>query len=141
MLDHVPHAKAVGLSVVSVERGAAVLKLPYNDNLVGNPDTGVVHGGVITTLLDNCCGIAVGASLNEMRPIATLDLRIDYMKPATPKEDILARAECYKVTANIAFVRATAYHTDISDPIATAVGAFMLNTAIVRPPKPEGGVS
>jgi acyl-coenzyme A thioesterase PaaI-like protein len=60
------------------------------------------------------------------------------MKPATPKEDILARAECYKTTANIAFVRATAYHTDIADPIATAVGAFMLNTAITRPPKPEG---
>lgn len=135
MLDHVPHAKAVGLSVVSVERGAAVLKLPYDEKLVGNPDTGVVHGGVITTLLDNCCGIAVGSSLNEFRPIATLDLRIDYMKPATPKEDILARAECYKVTANIAFVRATAYHTDIKDPIATAVGAFMLNTAIVRQAK------
>ena len=135
MLDHVPHAKAVGLTFVSIERGVAVLKLPYDEKLVGNPDTGVVHGGVITTLLDNCCGIAVGSSLEAMRPIATLDLRIDYMKPATPKEDIFARAECYKVTANIAFVRATAYHTDIGDPIATAVGAFMLNTAITRQPK------
>jgi uncharacterized protein (TIGR00369 family) len=136
MLDHVPHAKAVGMTVVSVERGAAVLKLPYDERLVGNPDTGVVHGGVITTLLDNSCGIAVGASLNEMRPIATLDLRIDYMKPATPKLDIFARAECYKTTTNIAFVRACAYHDDPNDPIATAVGAFMLNTAIVRP-KPD----
>ena len=135
MLDHVPHAKAVGLTFVSIERGVAVLKLAYDEKLVGNPDTGVVHGGVITTLLDNCCGIAVGSSLEMMRPIATLDLRIDYMKPATPKEDIYARAECYKVTANIAFVRATAYHTDIADPIATAVGAFMLNTAITRQPK------
>ena len=133
MLDHVPHAKAVGMTVVSVERGTAMLKLPYDERLVGNPDTGVVHGGVITTLLDNSCGIAVGASLNEMRPIATLDLRIDYMKPATPKLDIFARAECYKMTANIAFVRASAYHDDPDDPIATAVGAFMLNTAIVRP--------
>ena len=58
------------------------------------------------------------------------------MKPATPKLDIFARAECYKVTANIAFVRASAYHGDAADPIATAVGAFMLNTAINRP-KPE----
>lgn len=129
MLDHVPHAKAVGLSIVSVEKGAAVLKLPYDEKLVGNPDTGVVHGGVITTLLDNCCGIAVGMALGEMRPIATLDLRIDYMKPATPKLDILARADCYKVTANIAFVRASAYHADMADPIATAVGAFMLDAA------------
>ena len=135
MLNHVPHAAAVGLSLVSVEKGIAVVKLPYDEKLVGNPDTGVVHGGVITTLLDNCCGIAVGMSLGEMRPIATLDLRIDYMKPATPKLDILARAECYKVTANIAFVRAAAYHADPADPIATAVAAFMLDTVVDRKPK------
>lgn len=138
MLDHVPHAKAVGLALVSVEKGTAIVKLPYDDHLIGNPDTGVVHGGVITTLLDNCCGIAVGMSLGEMRSIATLDLRIDYMKPATPKLDIFARAECYKVTANIAFVRAAAYHVDWSDPIATAVGAFMLDAAGARSPKPRG---
>lgn len=135
MLDHVPHAKAVGLSLVSVEKGVAVCKLPYDEKLVGNPDTGVVHGGVVTTLLDNCCGIAVGASLGGFRSIATLDLRIDYMKPATPKLDVFARAECYKVTANIAFVRAAAYHLDPSDPIATAVGSFMLDTGEPRKTK------
>ncbi len=139
MLDHVPHAKAVGLSIVSVEKATAVVKLPYDEKLVGNPDTGVVHGGVITTLLDNCCGIAVGMALGEMRPIATLDLRIDYMKPATPHLEIFARAHCYKVTANIAFVRASAYHLDPSDPIATAVGAFMLNTAGNRTSKSRMG--
>jgi acyl-coenzyme A thioesterase PaaI-like protein len=61
--------------------------------------------------------------------IATLDLRIDYMKPATPERDIFAYAECFKVTKNIAFVRGLAYHTDRNDPIATCAATFMLGTS------------
>lgn len=128
MLDHVPHAHAIGMVLVHIEKGVAILKAPYSQKLVGNPQTGVVHGGVITSLLDNCCGIAVTSKLMQFGAIATLDLRIDYMKPATPKEEILARAECYKVTNNVAFARAVAYHTDPNDPIAAAVATFMLNS-------------
>jgi acyl-coenzyme A thioesterase PaaI-like protein len=64
--------------------------------------------------------------------IATLDLRIDYMKAANPGEDIFAFAECYKVTKNIAFARGVAYHTDRTDPIATCAAAFMLGTKSQR---------
>ena len=133
MLDHVPHAKAVGLSIVSVERGAAVLKLPYDDKLVGNPDTGVVHGGVITTLLDNGGGASVMTALDELRAVATLDLRIDYMKPATPGRDIVGYCHCHKVTRHIAFVRGTAYHETPDDPIATAAMTFMVGASRTLP--------
>ncbi len=70
------------------------------------------------------------------RPIATLDLRIDYMKPATPGKDLLARAECYKLTRNVAFVRGVAYHDDPSDPIATSVATFMLSAPDREPSTP-----
>jgi uncharacterized protein (TIGR00369 family) len=129
ILAGVPHAAALQLTVMEIKPGGeAVCKIPYAEHLVGNPDTGVVHGGVITSLLDNTCGIAVGAKTQLRGQIATLDLRIDYMKPATPREDIFAFAECYKVTKNIAFVRGLAYHTDRNDPIATCAAAFMLGT-------------
>ena len=104
MLTAVPHAAALKLTVIDVKPGEVVCKVPYAEHLIGNPDTRVVHGGVITALLDNTCGIAVGSKTALQGQIATLDLRIDYMKPATPGEDILAFAECYKVTKNIAFV-------------------------------------
>lgn len=139
LIEHVPHAKAIGLTVVDAKRGEAWLSVPYAAHLVGNPETGVIHGGVITSLLDNACGIAVQLALPERNSIATLDLRIDYMKPATPKLDLVAHTHCYKVTANIAFVRGTAYHTDENDPIATCVGTFMLaaNRAMPMPISPE----
>src|ERR1700743_3329739 len=38
-------------------------RLPYSENLVGDPQTGVVHGGVITGLLDHTCGLAVMSKL------------------------------------------------------------------------------
>ncbi|MCE9524040.1 MAG: PaaI family thioesterase, partial [Alphaproteobacteria bacterium] len=127
-LTAVPHAAAISFTVVEIKPGEVTCMVPFAEHLIGNPDTRVVHGGVITSLLDNTCGIAVGSKTALAGQIATLDLRIDYMKPATPDQAIFAFAECYKVTKNIAFVRGVAYHTDRNDPIATCAAAFMLGT-------------
>jgi uncharacterized protein (TIGR00369 family) len=132
ILAGVPHAAALQLMVVELKAGEAVCKGPYAEHLIGNPDTRVIHGGVITALLDNACGIAVGSKTRLIGRIATLDLRIDYMKAANPDEDIFAFAECYKVTKNIAFARGIAYHADRNDPIATCAAAFMLGTKSQR---------
>lgn len=134
LVSHVPHARAIGLTVLDVQPGHVWLRIPYADFLVGNPETGVVHGGVITTLLDNGGGAAVMTALEDLRAIATLDLRIDYMKPATPGRDILGHCHCHKVTRNVAFVRGTAYHDTPDDPIASAVMTFMLGANRTTPP-------
>ena len=102
--------------------------VPYSDKLVGNPDTGVLHGGAITALLDAASGAAVFASLTDWVPIATLDLRIDYLRPAEPGRDVMAQASCYKMTKHVAFTRAVAYHDDPEHPIASSVGTFMVST-------------
>jgi uncharacterized protein (TIGR00369 family) len=127
-IDLVPHNKALGIETVELERGTALLKLPYDPKLIGNPDTGTLHGGAITALLDASCGTAVFAALTEWAPIATLDLRIDYLRAADAGKDVMCRARCYKLTRNVAFTRAFAYHDSEDDPIASAVGTFMLHT-------------
>lgn len=130
-LTRIPHAAAIGMQLVSWDEGGCVIRVPYADHLVGDPDTGVIHGGVITALLDNASGMAVrtGPSTeSNSGGMATLDLRIDYMRPADPGKDLLAHAECYRVTSSVAFVRATAYHDTRNDPIATSVATFMLGT-------------
>jgi len=137
----IPHAAAIGMQLVSRAPHRCVVRVPYAEHLVGDPDTGVIHGGVITAVLDNASGIAVrGEQDNEaVGGMATLDLRIDYMRPAEPKRDLYTEAECYRTTANIAFVRAWAYHDDRNDPIATSVATFMLGTA--SPPGVPGAAS
>ncbi len=59
------------MRVVAFERAIAVFQLPYDEKLVGNPDTGVLHGGAITALLDACSGASVFAALTEWSSIAT----------------------------------------------------------------------
>ena len=127
LLRDVPHNEAIGLELVAAEPYRVIVKVPYAERLVGNPDTGVLHGGVITTMLDAASGIACLCAMEELVSIATLDLRIDYMKPAEPRRDLLGRAHCYKMTRNIAFVRGVAYHEDPAEPIATSVASFMLS--------------
>jgi uncharacterized protein (TIGR00369 family) len=126
--EGIPHNKALGMELLELERGEAKFRLPYDAKLVGNPDTGVLHGGAITALLDASSGAAVFASLTDWVPIATLDLRIDYLRAAEPGRDVVCHATCYKRTRNVAFTRAIAYHDDPADPIASSVGTFMLST-------------
>jgi uncharacterized protein (TIGR00369 family) len=121
-----PYNAALGLRAEAAADDGLTLVLPYREELVGNPDTGVLHGGCVTGLVDAACGLSVLIALRRPIRVATLDLRIDYLKPGTPPKDIRALAECYKLTRQIAFVRATAFHDDRSDPIASAAGTFIL---------------
>lgn len=135
--ERTPHALALGMKFVEAGRdeatglGHGALRLPYADHLVGDPETGVIHGGCITALLDQTCGMAVGMTVADGRAIATIDLRIDYLRAAKPGATVYARAECYKVTrSDVAFVRAFAYDEDPSDLVAAANGTFMTNTRV-----------
>ena len=124
----VPHNMALGLEFLELCDAEARMRLPYSTEIVGHPETGVIHGGAITALMDACSGAAVFMALSEPITLATLDLRIDYLKPATPGQAVIARAECYKVTRNVAFARCVAYHHSEEDPVASAAGAFMLSS-------------
>lgn len=134
MMQLSAYARELGAELTAVEAGRARLSLPYRPGFVGDPDTGVIAGGIVTALLDSACGYAVWASLPEFRSIATLDLRIDYMRPARPREALQAQAECYKLGRSIAFVRALAFETDVADPVAAAQGAFILDSDGDRKP-------
>jgi uncharacterized protein (TIGR00369 family) len=117
------------VSGLRLDRGApgeAWSSLPYRPVFVGDTETGVLHGGVVTAMLDESCGMAVQLALDGTRAIATLDLRIDYQKPATPGLDIKAHSFCYRITRSIAFVRSTAYQESEDDPVATATACFMI---------------
>ncbi len=126
----VPHNLALGLRVLDVSPTEASFELPYDARLVGNPDTGTLHGGAITALLDACSGAAVFAALPSLVPIATLDLRIDYLRPAEAGKPVIAKATCYKLTRNVAFTRGVAYQDDPENVIAHSVGTFMLSTKL-----------
>ncbi|HSV01776.1 MAG TPA: PaaI family thioesterase [Phenylobacterium sp.] len=128
MTTSVPQAAALGLKLVAVGEASGTMEVPWREDLVGDPDTGVIAGGVVTSLLDHTCGLAISAAAKgQMFGTATLDLRIDYMRPAAPRAGVTAEAHCYKLTRSVAFVRAQAWDADPADPIATVQAAFMMS--------------
>ncbi|WP_298918126.1 PaaI family thioesterase [uncultured Algimonas sp.] len=125
MIASTPHATELGIQFVAVGEGQATLSLPYSSGLVGDAKTRVLHGGAVTTLLDQACGLAAFTGFDTMGALATLSLRIDYQRAAKPDQTIIGTAECYKTTTHVAFLRALAHDGDESDPVATAQATFM----------------
>ncbi|MFC3616271.1 PaaI family thioesterase [Lutimaribacter marinistellae] len=123
-IEAIPHARALKLELTYIGNGEAEISMPYNEDLIGDPRRGVIHGGAVSAMLDTCSGAAVMSHPHAPGGTATIDLRIDYMRAATPGQAIRTRATCYHITRNVAFVRATAYDDDADRPVATASGSF-----------------
>ncbi|NEY89745.1 PaaI family thioesterase [Tabrizicola oligotrophica] len=122
-----PHARELGLTIIRLGNGHATITMPYDPRLVGDPATGVLHGGAISALMDTASGAAVLSHPAAPVSTATLDLRIDYFRPATPGQAITARADCHHVTRSVAFIRVIATDQDETRPVAMGTGAFTLD--------------
>ena len=128
-IQAIPHSRDLGMELRSLGNGEATIAMPYDARLVGDPETGVISGGAVSALMDTCCGAAVMCHPKNGGGTATLDLRIDHMRAATPGQGLETVATCYHVTRSVAFVRATAWDDDRDNPVATATGAFTVEGA------------
>jgi uncharacterized protein (TIGR00369 family) len=127
MMEWTPQGRALGFELTKLDGAKVVARVPYRPEHVGDPETGVIAGGVITTFLDQISGMATVLAMKEPAMVATIDIRIDYMRAATPGRDVFAEAHCYKIGRNVAFVRAIAFEDSIDNPIAHATSTFMVN--------------
>jgi len=125
---NVPHLRECGMRLARVEAGLAEVELPFRMEWLGDVERGLMHTGIITTLVDSASGAAVLSALPAYAPIATLDLRMDYLRPAMKDLLTTCRAECYRLTTHIAFVRASVWQQDPETPVAVSQSAFMLSS-------------
>ena len=119
------HAGTIGAGYLAHGADWAELSLPYDPRLIGDPESGVIASGPILALMDMATSVGVWLRLGRFHAHATLDLRIDYLRPATPGRTVIGRGECYRITRSIAFVRGQAHDGDPEDPIANVAGTFM----------------
>jgi uncharacterized protein (TIGR00369 family) len=122
----VGHGRALGLEYGASGADWVELALPWRSELVSLPETGVMATGAIVSLVDTCSGTAVWTRLGGYKPIVTLDLRLDYLRPAVEGETVIARCECYKLTRKVAFVRGVAHGGDEARPVAHSAATFMI---------------
>lgn len=137
---NIPHAVALGMEFVELDRNRAVGRLPYRPELVGNISNGAIHTGVLISLIDNISGLAVICALPEPESIVTLDLRVDCFKPSIKGKEIFALAECIKLTNTIAFIRGCVYHESPEQPIAGCTGTFFRTGNFIQPKLLDKGI-
>ena len=121
----IPHARALSIEIVGINGIEVLGRMPVQAAFLGDLDRGIVHTGIVTSLIDSLCGLAVLVRIGQRDAIATLDLRVDYLRPTVLGADLHGRAECYRMTGQIAFVRATVWQQDEAEPVATSLSTFM----------------
>ena len=123
----VGHGRALGMEFGASGDDWTELVLPWREELVGVPQNGILASGAIVSLIDTASAAGVWATLGKFIPMVTIDLRIDYLRPAFRGESVYASCECTKLTRRIAFTRGTAHVGDPARPIAYSSGTFMIN--------------
>lgn len=125
-VSNFPLSNELGLTLEACDRGEAWMRLPYRKDLIGEPRSGVLHGGAISALLETTFAVAVHAFPDFLNEAATMDMRVNYMRPARPGSMVMAHGKVKHVTRRIIFVEGSAWDEDDADPMATAAGTFAI---------------
>jgi len=138
-VERTPHMVEIGARVTAIDRARGSMMLPARHDWLGDPARNLMHAGPLTVLADSACGLAVGAALDVDMTYATLDLRMDYLRPAGPERDVHCDAHCFRLTRSVAFIRADVWQDDPAQPIASAQATFMVGTPSGSKPLPPPG--
>lgn len=121
----IPHTRELGLEVMAVDPPEVRLRLPWSDDLLGDAARGLVHGGVLTMLLDTACGSAVLCALPTPEVCPTLDLRVDHFRPAAGGQPIWASARAVRVSESVVFTEGLLWQESVDRPVARGIANFV----------------
>ncbi|KAF0156507.1 MAG: paaI [Syntrophaceae bacterium] len=116
-----PFIKLLGLDVLKLESGTCQLSLKIKDNFRNSHKT--VHGGVIYSLADIGMGVAVYSTLKKDQEAATIEIKINYLKPAQVTT-LVCDAKIIQKGKKIAVLEAEIKYDDIL--VAKALGTFSI---------------
>lgn len=133
----IPYVAFSGMQVVEIGQGFVNLLLPARAIWTGDTKRNLIHPGCLSVLADTACGLAVGSAMDEMEPFATLDLRMDYLRPPVANINMMCRAECHRLSRSVAFVRGEVFQLGLAEPVATVSATFMRGTSNTRKNTPQ----
>lgn len=136
----IPFNAFLGLRVEAMEEGRVVVRLPFREELVGDVFRPALHGGAIAATVDATAGAAASTFVTVKDRMSTIDLRIDYLRPA-PKKDLLATATVRRMGSRVAVVNILVTVADEqTKPIAEGRGVFSVVRDFI-PAEPAGSDS
>lgn len=131
MQEYIPFNKFIGLEIVEVEDDRALLRLPFKEELVGDPQRRAIHGGVLSSVLDVAGGTVCWAAMMSLNArVSTVDLRVDYLRKGLC-EDLLCEASLIRLGKSVGVARMEVFPaSNRSHVIATGQGVYNLVTKV-----------
>jgi uncharacterized protein (TIGR00369 family) len=125
MEEIIPFNRYLGVRVAEARNSYARLEIPFREELIGDPLRPALHGGVISALADAAGGAAVWTGIEDERArVSTIDLRIDYLRPARLLT-IIAEAQVVRLGNRVGVADVRLYHPDAeADTVATGKGVY-----------------
>jgi uncharacterized protein (TIGR00369 family) len=127
MAAQLGHGKVLGFSLKDSGPDWVELALPWRAELVADEEAGIFASAAVVSLIDMAGGTACWVRMGRFVPIATIDLRVDYLRAAERGETVIARGECHRLTRSVGFTRGQAHGGDPSRPIASFAATYMIN--------------
>lgn len=126
--ESIPFNVFLGLRLDSLRKGFARMVLPFRDEFLGDVRRPALHGGILSTLIDTCGGVAAWSYCGAEDKIATVDMRVDYLLPGPP-EDLAVEAQVERLGNRVAVVSSAVFEARaaIKDRKAIAVGRAVYN--------------
>ncbi|MBV1865690.1 MAG: PaaI family thioesterase [Rhodobacteraceae bacterium] len=115
------------LEIEKADLKGVQIRMPFNPDFCLDEEGTMLHGGVLTALLDSAFGLANFVAIDSIESMATLDLRVDYLRPAKSRADVLVFADCYRQTRHIAFGSGKIwFDTGDKEEVARGTAAFAI---------------
>ena len=134
MEQHIPFNRFIGLVVTDVTRELVRWRLPFKEELVGDPQRRALHGGVLASVLDVAGGTVCWAAMMDVNTrVSTVDLRVDYLRRGLC-EDVICEAKLIRLGRSVGVARMEIFPE--SDPeyvIATGQGVYNLVRDVPTP--------
>ena len=134
--QRIPFNQMLGIELDELSHEQVTMHLPMKPELIGNFVHGILHGGVISSLLDVCGGAMalIGAFANhqhlppaermsKLSKLGTIDLRIDYLRPGRGTR-FTASATLLRSGNKVAVVRSE-LHNESDTLIAVGTGTYL----------------
>ena len=131
--ENVPFNRVLGVEVASADPAKPQLRFAMRPDLIGNSRRGILHGGVISAVLDVTAGFAIMLALHkesqpggklEFPDIGTVDLRVDFLRPGRGKH-FVSTGRVVRLGNRIA-VTHMELENDQGELIATGGAAFVV---------------
>ena len=129
--QRIPFNQVLGIRLEELSVDKVVMSLPMKPELIGNFVQGILHGGVISSLLDVALigaferhqHLPAGERMARLAKLGTIDLRVDYLRPGRGQA-FTATAVLLRSGNKVAVVR-TELHSDDGTLVAVGTGTYL----------------